>query len=172
MKKIIALLAFTVLVACSAREWKMTIIADIPTTDMHSIQFALLDFNPTETFVSEFSNEYLSEALKSAKNDEEKNVQITISTTVSWDFLFKKITADLLYQMNDKDTNYYGASEGSGTPHPSNIWLTTKAFKIDGKPYCYAVPFVVSNGSNQTCKIDSTNLISLTEVYQKHLLKK
>jgi hypothetical protein len=171
MKKIIALLALTVLVACSAREWKMTIIADIPTTDKHSIQWAFLDFNPIEKFVKEFSGEYLNGALKAAKTDEEKDVQITIATTVSWDFLFKEITADLLSQMNDKDTTYVGASEGSGTPHPRNIWLTTKAFKIDGKPYCYAVSFVISDGSNQTCILDSTNLISLTEVYQKQIMK-
>jgi hypothetical protein len=172
MKKIIALLAFTVLVACSAREWKMTIIADIPTTDKHSIQWAILDFNPTEKFVKEFSGEYLSGALKAVKTDEEKDVQITSSIIMTWDTLFREVTADKLYQMNDKDTNYYGAAEGSGTPHPSNIWLTTKAFTISGKPFCYAVPFVISDGSNQTCRLDSTNLISLAEVYQKQIIKK
>ena len=171
MKKIIALLAFTVLVACSAREWKMTIIADIPKTDKHNIQWAILDFNQTEKFIGNFPKEDLRGALKSAKTDEEKDVRITSSIIMTWDTLFRDVTADKLYQMNDKDTNYYGAAEGAATPHPRNIWLTTKAFTINGKPYCYAVPFVVSGGSNQTCKMDSTNLISLTEIYQEQILK-
>jgi len=157
------------LVACSAREWKMTIIADISTTDKQSIQWDILDFYPTEKFVKEFSGEYLIGALKAAKTDEEKDVQISIATRGSWDFLFREITADKLYQMNDRDTNDYVALEGGRTPPPSNIWLTTKAFTIDGKPFCYAVPFVISNGSNQTCTLDSTNLISLTEVYQEQI---
>ena len=91
MNKITALLAFTVLVAFSGTRWDITIIADIPTTDRHAIQFAVLEFNPVETFVSEFSDEYLKDALKTAKTDEEKDFQITIATMVNWDILFKKL---------------------------------------------------------------------------------
>lgn len=171
MKKIIALLALTVLVACSAREWKMTIIADIPTTGKQSIQYAILDFNPTEEFVRNLPKDDLLDVdvLKSAIANDVKDVQMTSLIIAKWDFLFKKVTGDNLYQLNDKDTVDYGAWEGSLTSHPSNIWLTTKAFTIDGKPYCYAVPFFVSDGSNQTCKMDSTNLISLIEVYEKQI---
>jgi len=173
MNKITALLAFTVLVAFSGSHWEMKIIADIPTTDRHAIQFAILEFNPTETFVSEFSDEYLKEALKTAKTDEEKDVQIKYATMVNWDMLFRKITADRLSLLNEKDTCYHSevGSEGVVMSHSENRWLTSKAFTIDGKPFCYAVPIVVSDGSNQTCKLDSTNLISLTEVYQKQIMK-
>lgn len=173
MKKITVLLAFTVLSAFSGTGWQMTIIADIPTTDRHAIQFAILEFNPTEAFVSEFSDEYLKEALKTAKTDEEKYVQITMATMVNWDILFKKVTADKLSLLNEKDTCYYSeaGSEGIMMSHSKNVWLTSKAFTIDGKPYCYAVPFVISDGSHQTCKLDSTNLISLIEVYKKQIIK-
>lgn len=173
MNKITALLAFTVLLAFSGTRWIMTIIADIPTTDRHAIQLAILEFNPTEAFVIEFSDEYLKEALKTAKTDKEKDVQITIATMVNWNILFKKVTADKLYLMNEKDTCHYTEtdSDGMSMGHSKNLWLTLKAFTIDGKPFCYAVPFVVSDGSKQTCKLDSTNLISLIEVYQKQIMK-
>lgn len=173
MKKIIALLAFTVLSAFSGAGWEMTIIADIPTTDRHAIQFAVLEFNPTEAFVSEFFDEYLKEVLKTAKTDEEKDVEIKYAIMMNWDMLFRKITADRLSLLNEKDTCFTSAagSEGVVMSHSKNMWLTSKAFTIDGKPYCYAVPLVVSNGSKQTCRLDSTNLISLIEVYQNQIIK-
>jgi hypothetical protein len=173
MKKIFLLLAFTVLAVFSGTLWELTIIADIPTTDRHAIQLAILEFNPTETFVSEFSDEYLKIALKTAKTDEEKDVQIKYATMLNWDMLFRKITADGLFLLNEKDTCYHSAagSEGVVMSHSKNLWLTSKAFTIDGKPFCYAVPFVVSNGSSQTCTLNSTNLTSLMEVYQKQIIK-
>ncbi len=173
MNKINALLALTVLVAFLGTRWEMTIIADIPSTDRHAIQFAILEFNPTETFVGEFSDEYLKEALKTAKTDEEKDVQIKFATMVNWDILFKKVTADKLSLLNEKDTCYHTETESEvmEMSHSKNRWLTSKAFTIDGKPYCYAVPFVVSDGSYQTCKLDASNMISLVEVYQKQIIK-
>lgn len=169
MKRIISLLALTSIVACSVNEWKIKIIADMPSTDRHSIQFAILDFNPKEKFVKEFSIEYLKDNLKVTKTDEEKNLKIISAIMVNWDILFKKVTADKLYLLNEKDTNYYWATEGKLNSHSKYVWLASKSFTIGGKPYCYVVPFVVSNGSNLSCKLDKSNLISLTEVYKEQI---
>ena len=170
MKKIITLLALVGMVACSVNEWKIKIITDMPATDKHAILYTILDFNPKEKFINEFYSGYLRDALKAAKTEEEKNLQITSAIMVNWDLLFKKVTADKLGLLNNKDTNYYGVKEWKFNSHSQNIWLATKSFTIDGKPYCYVVPFVVSNRSILSCKLDTSNLISLTEVYKKQII--
>jgi hypothetical protein len=169
MKRIITLLALASMVACSVKEWKIKIIADMPATDKHAIQYAILDFNPKEKFIKEFYSGYLRETLKAAKTEERKNLQITSAITVNWDLLFKTVTANKLYLLNEKDTNYYWATEGKLNSHSKYVWLASKSFTIGGKPYCYVVPFVVSNGSNLSCKLDKSNLISLTEVYKEQI---
>ncbi len=170
MKKIISLLALASMVSCSVNDWELKIIADMPTTDRHAIQYAIVDFNPKEKFVKEFYSAYLQDALKAAKTDKEKNLQITTTIMVNWDLLFKKVTADKLGLLNNKDTNYIRTTGGIFYGHSENLWLASKSFTIDGKPYCYIVPFVVSKGSSQSCKLDQSNLISLTEVYKKQII--
>jgi hypothetical protein len=165
MKTIIRALILACLISCSSYEYRIKIITHIPATDRHSIQLAFLDFNPKEQFNKKFSTENLKETPKSAKTDEEKNVERTIFLMVNWDVMFKKVTGDNLFFMNDKDTTGYGATRGMFAGHPKNIWLTSKSFTINGKPYCYVIPFTVSNGSDLSCKLDSSNLISLNNLY-------
>ncbi|MDP1623164.1 MAG: hypothetical protein Q8M08_12590 [Bacteroidales bacterium] len=169
MKKIIRVLVIASLVSCSSYEYSIHIIADIPATDRHSIQLAFLDFNPREQFNKEVSKENLKESLHSAKTDEEKNFQRNIFLMVNWDLMFQKVTGDNLFFMNEKDTTGYKASRGMFSGHPKNIWLTSKTFNIKGNPYCYVIPFTVSNGSDLSCKLDSSKLISLVELYHKRI---
>jgi hypothetical protein len=169
MKKIIKILTLAGLVSCSVNDWQLKIVADLPITDRAAIQYAIVDFNPKEEFVKEVNSAHLQNTLKSTKTNNEKNPQITVAIVLKWDLLFNRVTADKLGLLNNKDTNYIRTTGGIFWGSSKKLWLVTKSFTIEGKPYCYVIPFVVSKGSSLSCKLDQTNLIPLTELYQQQI---
>ncbi len=146
-------------------KWKLGIDFKLPALSPEAIQIALVDFDPTEKFMQKFNMIYLTEKLKKAKDDEERTFQIIIGITVYWNNLFDVVKGSELYLLTP---NPFILSSVANYSKPiTKKWLVSKSFLLDNKPYCYIIPIELENGTNLDITLDTTNLISLTDIYNK-----
>jgi hypothetical protein len=172
MKKMTAILALLILSSCSNNKFEIQLIVSLPPSVDHAVQFSVIDFNAAEKFIKEFDTVNLNTAILSSAAAADKDALITNSIMKNWDVLFNKIPASDFWLMNNADSTTYTKTGGIFIPLADKWWVASKAFLIDGKPYCYVIPLQIIKGSRVTCKPDQNNLISLTEMYQKQIQKK
>jgi len=172
MKKVISFLALLILAACSNNKFEVQLIANLPPSVDHAVQFSVINFNPTEKFIKDFDAANLKPISGSTANDQNKNEQITKLIMTNWDTLFKDIPATDYWLMTNADSTTYSKTGGIFIPLSNKWWVASKAFLIDGKPCCYVVPLQIIKGSRISCKPAQSNLVSLTDIYQKQVQKK
>jgi len=103
--------------------------------------------------------------LKKAKNDTEKTLQINSGIKVTWDHLFDAVKGSELYLLTK---NAFVLSNVADYAKPkTKMWLVSKMFYLDNKPYCYIIPLELENGTKLELTLNSTNLTSLTELYNR-----
>lgn len=171
MKKITGILALLILVACSANKFDVELVASLPPSVDHVVAFAVVDFNPTEKFVKEYNSANQKAAPEASTNESGKNALIINSLMTNWDELFKDIPATDYFLMNSADSVNYSKTGGIFVPLADNWWVMSKSFLIDGNPYCYVVKLEIKKGSKISCRPNKSNLVSLTEIYQKQMQK-
>jgi hypothetical protein len=125
----------------------------------------LLDFNPTEKFNLKFNTTYLEKQLKIAKDEKENELKINVQCMVIWDLLFDGVKGSEIYLLTGRGTVLSRAADYSQPK--MKIWLVSKEFMFNNKPYAYAVPLEVENGSKIEVTFNQENLISLTDLYNK-----
>lgn len=146
-------------------EWQVKIHFDLPDLNPEAIQIGLLDFEPTEKFMQKVHSTYLINQLKKAKDEKEKTFQINAGIEVTWNQLFSAVKGSELYLLTKK---VFTLSTMADYANPkTNMWLASKMFYLDGKPYCYTIPLELENGANLEFTLNSTNLISLTDIFNK-----
>ena len=145
--------------------WELNIKLDLPALDPEAIQIALLDFEPTEKFNLKFNMTYLEKQLKIAKDEKEKEMIINVECMVIWDLLFEKVKGSEMYLLTGQGTVL---SRSANYSQPKmKIWLVSKEFMYNNKPYAYAIPLELENGSKLEITLNQSNLISLTDLYDK-----
>ena len=145
--------------------WELNIKFDLAALDPEAIQIALLDFDPTEKFNLKFNMNYLENQLKIAKDENEKEMKINVECMVIWDLLFNGVKGSEMYLLTGQGTVLSRAADYS-QPR-MKIWLVSKEFMFKNKPYAYAVPLELENGSKLEVTLNQENLISLTDLYDK-----
>jgi hypothetical protein len=145
--------------------WEVKINLNLPKLNPQAIQIGTLDFEPTERFIQKFNSDYFKEQMKKAKDENEKNAQITANIDVTWNFLFHGVTADNLFLLTN--SQFYLAQSTNCTNPKTRVWLVSKMFYLSDKPYAYSVPLDVDSGAKLEVTLDSTNLTSLTDLYNK-----
>jgi hypothetical protein len=146
-------------------QWEVKIHFDLPALNPEAIQIGLLEFDPAEKFMQKFNMSYLTKQLEKAKNDTEKTLKINSSINVAWNRLFDVVKGSELYLLTK---NVFVLSKVADYAKPkTKMWLVSKMFYLDGKPYCYVIPTELENGSKLQYTLDSTNLTSLTELFNK-----
>jgi len=145
--------------------WEIQIKFNLPELNPEAIQICWLEFDPIEEFNKTLNLDYLTESLKKAKDENEKTLKINVLNKVTWDNLFNVVKGSEMYLLTNKGMILSSASD---CKQPKNKkWLVTKVFNLDGKPYCYAIPFDLDNGSKLEVTLNKANLISLTDLYNK-----
>ena len=144
-------------------KWEIKIQLDLPALDPEEIQISMLKFDPAEKFKRNFNMSYLAGLLKTAKNDTEKTAQINSGIKVVWNNLFADVSRSKLYLLTK---NVFVLSTLADYTKPkTKIWLVSKMFYLDNKPYCYIIPIELENGSKLEFTLNSKNLTSLTDLY-------
>ena len=146
-------------------KWEVKIKLDLPALNPEEIQIGILKSDPAEKFMQNFNMSYLTGLLKMAKNDTEKTVQINSGIKVVWNNLFTDVRRSELYLLK-KDVFVLSTLADYSKPK-TKIWLVSKMFYLDNKPYCYIIPIELENGSKLEFTLNSTNLTSLTDIYNK-----
>jgi len=147
-------------------EWQIKVNFNLPALEPEAIQVALVDFDPIAKFIKDFDITYLSEKLNKAKDEKEKASQINSSITVTWDLhIFDDVKGSDLYLLTKKE--FFLTNVSNSAQQKKTKWLVSKYFNLDDKPYCYAIPLELENGSKLEVTVDSTNLISLKDLYSK-----
>ena len=146
-------------------KWEVKIRLDLPALNPEEIQIGMLKFDPAEKFMQNFNMSYLTGLLKMAKNDTEKTVQINSGIKVEWNNLFADVRRSELYLLK-KDV-FVLSTLADYTKPKTKIWLVSKMFYLNDKPYCYIIPMELENGSKLEFTLNTTNLTSLTDLYNK-----
>jgi len=146
-------------------KWEVKIRLDLPALNPEEIQIGMLKFDPAEKFMQNFNMSYLAGLLKMAKNDTEKTVQINSGIKVEWNNLFADVRRSELYLLK-KDV-FVLSTLADYTKPKTKIWLVSKMFYLNDKPYCYIIPMELENGSKLEFTLNTTNLTSLTDLYNK-----
>jgi hypothetical protein len=145
--------------------WEVKINFDLPALEPEAIQIACLSREPIELFNATFSSAFLIEQLKTAKDEKEKNMYINVQIEVTWDQLFSVVKGSELYLLTKKGMIF--SQSGDCSKEKDKKWLTSKVFYLDGKPYCFVAPLKVENGAKIEVTLNSSNMIPLTELYEK-----
>jgi len=146
-------------------KWEVKIRLDLQALNPEEIQIGMLKFDPAEKFMQNFNMSYLAGLLKMAKNDTEKTVQINSGIKVVWNNLFADVRRSELYLLK-KDV-FVLSTLADYTKPKTKIWLVSKMFYLNDKPYCYIIPMELENGSKLEFTLNTTNLTSLTDLYNK-----
>jgi hypothetical protein len=146
-------------------KWEVKIRLDLQALNPEEIQIGMLKFDPAEKFMQNFNMSYLAGLLKMAKNDTEKTVQINSGIKVEWNNLFADVRRSELYLLK-KDV-FVLSTLADYTKPKTKIWLVSKMFYLNDKPYCYIIPMELENGSKLEFTLNTTNLTSLTDLYNK-----
>ena len=146
-------------------KWEVKIRLDLQALNPEEIQIGMLKFDPAEKFMQNFNMSYLAGLLKMAKNDTEKTVQINSGIKVVWNNLFADVRRSELYLLK-KDV-FVLSTLADYTKPKTKIWLVSKMFYLNDKPYCYIIPMDLENGSKLEFTLNTTNLTSLTDLYNK-----
>ncbi len=108
-----------------------------------------------------FYRRHLEKADNEAKKEQIRNSQMI----VSWDFGFRKITADKLYLLTGHPNPGLGTPGiTSGSPSGKK-WIVTKAVYLDGKPICWCIPVDVKIGSKSEITLSESNAFDLRTAY-------
>jgi hypothetical protein len=145
--------------------WSVKINFDLPALDPEAIQIAWLDFDPTVKFNSKFNTAYFGTQLRNAKDAKEKEMRIRIGCEVIWNLLFDVVKGSEMYLLT-KQGNMLSVASDYSQPKIKK-WLVSKEFMLDNKPYAYAVPIELENGSKLEITLNKSNLISLADLYEK-----
>jgi hypothetical protein len=145
--------------------WEVKINFNLPKLNPQAIQVCTFDFEPTEKFIQTFNTDYYKEQMKKAKDENEKNKQTSAQIDVTWNFLFHEVTADNLYLLTN--SQFYLAQSTNCKQPKTRVWLVSKMFYLSDKPYAYSMPLDVDKGAKLEVTLDSTNLTSLTDLYNK-----
>lgn len=177
MKKtmiLIVLIAFTCISLKSQNDntkvpntWQAKISFSLPELNPEAIQYAFVDFDPTETFVKKFNLTFLEESLIGAKDESEKTNITNASIESGWDFLFYTIKGSDVFLLTNKGTLIMADVTAA-----TKKWLISKTFYIGGKPYCFIVPLNTVDGAILECRLDKNNMVSLTEIFQNKIKTK
>ena len=146
-------------------QWDVKIHFNLPELNPEAIQIGLLDFNPAEKFKQKFNLAYLTEQLKKTSDEKEKTLKTNVAIKVSWDRLFAGVRGSELYLLT-KDV-FVLSTVADNTKPKTKMWLVSKMFYLDSKPYCYIIPLELENGTKLEYTLNSTNLTSLTDMYHK-----
>ena len=146
-------------------KWEVKIRLDLQALNPEEIQIGMLKFDPAEKFMQNFNMSYLTGLLKMAKNDTEKTVQINSGIKVVWNNLFADVRRRELYLL--KKNVFVLRTLADYTNPKTKIWLVSKMFYLNDKPYCYIIPMELENGSKLEFTLNTTNLTSLTDLYNK-----
>lgn len=146
--------------------WQLTISFDLPGLNPEAIQVSMLDFNPTDKFEKDFDKAYLNEKLAKSKDEKEKTMYTNAEIEMTWDRFFNTVKGNDVNLLTKEGIILSQVVTGDCAPKKMTKWLTSKVFIIDGKPYCYAVPFDFDNGAVLKVTLNESNLISLTDLYK------
>ena len=141
--------------------WSVKINFNLPALDPEAIQIAWLDFDPTV----KFNAAHLGKQLRTAKDEKEKEMRIRIECEVIWNSLFEGVKGSEMYLLS-RHANMLSLASDYSQPKIKK-WLVSKEFMLDNKPYAYAVPLELENGSKLEITLNNANLISLTDLYEK-----
>jgi len=145
--------------------WSVKINFNLPALDPEAIQIAWLDFDPTVKFNSKLNATHLGTKLRAAKDEKEKEMRIRIECEVIWNSLFEGVKGSEMYLLSRHANMLSLASDYS--QQKIKKWLVSKEFMLDNKPYAYAVPLELENGSKLEITLNNANLISLADLYEK-----
>lgn len=148
-----------------AYKWELKINFHLPELNPEAIQIGLMQFDPSEKFMKDFDMKYLTEQLKNANDEKTKNMHINIQTVVTWDALFESVRGSELYLLSHNGTILSQAANYSNPK--AKIWLVSKVFYLNEKPFAYAVPLNIENGATLEITLNNSNLISLIDLYKK-----
>ena len=146
-------------------QWEIQIKLDMPELKPEAIQIAWLEFDPSEKFIKNFNFEILAENLKNAKDENEKTSYINSRQKSTWDKMFNVVKGDEIYLLTNNDL--FLSSVSNCAQPKIKRWMVSKTFTIDDKYYCFAIPIDLENGTKLVVTMNKTNLISLTDLYNK-----
>ena len=141
--------------------WEVQLALNLPELSPEAIQICWIEFDPIEKFNKTFNFEYLNEKLKIAKDEKEKTMWTNLHTEITWNNLFDFVKGSDLYLLTKRGL-ILSFSSNCNKPKTKK-WLISKVIYLDNAPYCYVIAF--DPGSK--LELNRTNLISLTELYNK-----
>jgi hypothetical protein len=164
MRKFFSVLSLLLLGACSANKFEVQLNVKLPASVDHAVQFSVVDFNPAEKFITEADTAGIN-----SQSDYGQKVNFIMT---KWDALFKDVPPTDYWLMTNADSATYSKTGGIFIPLPADWWVASKAFLIDGKPFCYIVPLKIIKGSKISCIPGESDLVSLTELSENKIQKK
>ena len=141
---------------------RLSINLDVPDLEPEVVQYAFLDEDPVPALTNQikqvqlFYRRQLNKAASETEKEQARNSQMA----VSWDFGFRKISADKLYLLTNRPN--------SDLPFPSGKkWIVTKVAHLKGKPICWCIPIDVKTGNKIEIALNENNAFDLHSAYDK-----
>ena len=151
------------------QSWQLSIALDMPELEPQVVQYAVLDEDPVPAFTKQISVVQLSYRRDLTKADsEERKEQVRNSQMlVSWDFGFRKITADKLRVLTEHSSSEFGAPAVASGSRAGKKWIVTKTVYIEGKPVCWCIPVDLTIGNKTEITLNANNVFDLRAAYDK-----
>jgi hypothetical protein len=145
-----------------ASQWQVKINFSLPELDPEAIQIAWLNFDPSVNFNLKFDTAYLGKQLRLAKDEKEIRMRINSYCEVMWNLLFKEVKGSEVYLLSKQGSMISMVSDN--IEPKTKKWLVSKVFYLENKPYAYAIPLELENGSKLVVSLNKSNLVSLDDL--------
>ncbi|MBI5541148.1 MAG: hypothetical protein HY951_13865 [Bacteroidia bacterium] len=143
--------------------WEVHIFLDSTLIEPEAIQICMVNFDPYLKFKNTFFTTYYIDRLKQAKNEKDKTVIVFSHIEVTWENFFESVRgSDMLLLMRKKGQilSYYSDSQIPKTKK----WIISSIFYIKDKPYSFAIPIEVGDGTKLEIELNSSNMTLLTDL--------
>ncbi len=147
--------------------WGLGIVLDVPGLAPQAVPYTILDEDPVPAFTKQIKQVQLfyRRHLEKADNEAEKEQIRNSQMIVSWNFGFRKVTADKLHLLTERPNPDFGTPGMTSNSPDGKKWIVTKTVYLKGKPICWCIPVAVRTGSEIKITLSKNNMFDLRAAY-------
>jgi hypothetical protein len=150
--------------AATRQVWRIKLKLNMPGLNPAAVIWTVFEEDPVPGFKERIERvkHLFTRDIESTAGDEEMIVMANAQIRVSWNTAFRDVTGDRVYLLSGVPET---AQSFSSDTKAGMKWVVTKVVFVDGKPICWAVPVETEVETMKDVKLDESNAIDLTELF-------
>lgn len=139
--------------------WRLRLRLSVPALDLPVVQYGVFSEDPRARFSSDLKRveQVYQQKLAEIGNPEKRQVLRRIQLAGVWSHLFRALRGDEVHLLVPPCSDTALMSNAAAGAK----WLVTKPVQINGRPFCWSVPFEPVPGEEVEVTLAENNLLAL-----------